>query len=120
MATLLFTRSNSTRLGLKKKTLAERVTLGANTLVIIIISLICFVSVSYLVHSNKTAAKGYVLKELREEEQVLSAQANYWALKVSREQSLGSLKASHAVAKMKKADQIVYMNNTGSQVALLK
>lgn len=120
MATLLFTRSNTHRIGLKKKTLAERVTLGANTLVIVIIALICVVSVSYLIHSNKTAAKGYILKELKEEERILAQQANYWSLKVSREQSLKSLKTSHEVARMTKTDQIVYMNNKDSQVALLK
>jgi len=120
MATLLLTRSNTTRTGVKKKTLGQRVTIGANSLVVIIISLICLVSVSYLIQSNRSAAKGFVLKELKEEEQQLSQQANYWALKVSRARSLRSLETSAISRRMSTTTDIVYVNPKDTAVALSK
>ncbi len=117
MATLLLTHGSRTSRGVKKRTLAERVTIGANTLVVIIIALIALVSVSYLFHSNKSAAKGYILKELKEEEAALNQQANYWALKVSREQSYKALKTSKELTQMAPATTLVYVDSD-TEVAL--
>lgn len=119
MPTVLLTKGQDTRPGMKKKTLAERVTIGANTLVIVLITLICMVSVAYLVHANKSAAKGYVLKELKEEEKVLQQKANYWALKVSKSKSLSSLSNSKIQQSMRPTNKVVFIKGD-TAVALLK
>lgn len=100
MGELLITKGNQSKRGEKKKTLAERVVLGTNTLVILLIFLICTVSISYLVHSNRSAAKGYILKELKEDEKKLMQDANYWSLKLSKLTSLKRLERSSIASQM--------------------
>jgi len=119
MATLLLTRGSTSKKGVKKKTLQERVVVGANTLVMIIIALICLVSVSYLIQSNKSAAKGYVLKELQEEEKHLQEQSNFWALKISRARSLKAVEHANVEKDMHDIADRVFMKGE-TKVALRK
>ena len=119
MATLLLTKGSSNRNGIKKKTLAQQVTIGANTLVIVIISMICLVSVSYLISSNRSAARGYILKELQEEEKQLLQIANYWSLKISKSRSLKAISASPMQRNMRPAGDVVYVKGD-TAVALLR
>ncbi len=119
MGELLMTRGRTTRRGEKKKTLSQRVVFGTNTLVVLLIFLICTVSISHLIHSNKSAAKGYILKELKEEEKLLMQKANYWSLKLSKLTSLNRLESSKISSTMRPLPEIVYLKNDTS-VALLK
>lgn len=119
MATLLLTKGTSSRVGVKKKTLAQQVSVGANTLVIVIISMICLVSVSYLISSNKSAARGYILKELQEEEKQLQQISNYWALKISKARSLKSISSSSIEKDMRPISDVAYLKGD-AEVALLK
>ena len=119
MATLLLTKGTSSRIGVKKKTLAQQVSIGANTLVIVIISMICLVSVSYLISSNKSAARGYILKELQEEEKQMQQVANYWALKISKARSLKSISTAAIQHQMRPIGDVAYLKGD-TAVALLK
>lgn len=119
MATLLLTKGSSAKTGLKKKTLAQQVSIGANTLVIVIISMICVVSVSYLISSNRSAARGYILKELQVEEKQLQQIANYWSLKISKTRSLKSIETSPIQQKMRPINNVAFVKGD-TAVALLK
>lgn len=119
MATLLLTKGSTNRLGVKKKTLAQQVRIGANTLVIVIISMICLVSVSYLISSNRSAARGYILKELQEEEKQLQQIANYWSLKISKARSLKAISTSPMQKHMRPAGDIAFVKGD-TAVALLR
>ena len=109
MTSLLLTKGSSIKPGVKKKTLAERVNIGANSLVIVIISLICMVSVSYLIHSNKSSAKGFVLEQLQKEQRDLDQELSFWELKVARATSLTSLHGSSIASQMKKTQDIEFI-----------
>ena len=100
MSHLLITRTRSPKKGFKKRTLAETVHIGANSLVIFVVTLICLISLAYLVHSNKTATKGYVLKQLQKEKSQLVIENEIWDMKISRARSLASLGSNSFVAKM--------------------
>lgn len=119
MATLLLTKGASSKVGVKKKTLAQQVSIGANTLVIVIISMICLVSVSYLISSNRSAARGYILKELQEDEKHLQQIANYWALKISKSRSLKSISSAAIQKQMRPIDDVAFIKGD-TAVALLK
>ncbi|MFN7160856.1 MAG: hypothetical protein ACK4NC_04590 [Candidatus Gracilibacteria bacterium] len=109
MAALLLTTGSSGKQGIKKKTLAERVSIGANSLVIVIISLICMVSVSYLLHSNKSSAKGYVLEQLQKEQRNLDQDLSFWELKIARAKSLEALEKSSIAQSMTKAKKLEFI-----------
>lgn len=119
MATLLMTKGTSSKVGVKKKTLAQQVSIGANTLVIVIISMICLVSVSYLISSNRSAARGYILKELQVEEKQLQEIANYWSLRISKARSLKSISSAGIERQMRPIDDVAYIKGD-TAVALLK
>lgn len=109
MSTLLITKTSTAQSGMKKKTLSEKVTVGANTLVVLIISSICIVSVAYLVHSNKSAAKGYVLKQLKEQEKTLDQEVSYWELKVAKMKSLHALEQTAVAREMHAAAKVEFV-----------
>lgn len=119
MATLLLTKGSTSKVGVKKKTLAQQVSIGANTLVIVIIALICLVSVSYLISSNRSAARGYILKELQEEEKQLQQVANYWSLKISKARSLKSISSAGIQSKMRPISDVAFVKGD-TAVALLR
>lgn len=119
MTSLLLTKGSNGKQGVKKKTLAERVSIGANSLVIVIISLICMVSISYLVHSNKSSAKGYVLEQLQKEQRELDQALSFWELKVARAKSLTALHASSIATKMVRSQNLEFVRGD-SAVAVNK
>lgn len=109
MSSILITNSGTTKKGFKKKTLAQKVHIGANSLIIFIVSLICVISLIYLVHSNQTATKGYILKELQREKNDLAIENEIWDMKISRARSLSSLQNNSYVSDMVRADEPIFV-----------
>ena len=109
MASLLLTTGNSNKIGVKKKTLAQKVSIGAHSLVIFQVLFIAVVGISYFIHTNKSTAKGFVLEQLQKEQRELDQELSFWDLKVARSKSLESLHKSSIASHMVKSKKLEFI-----------
>ena len=118
MARLLtFTKSNTAKRGIRKKTISDKLRVGSVTLGFITVTLICLLSLFYLSGVNSLATKGYDIKfyeerlnELKKENQRLKTEA-------AELQSMRRLKDSVEKLNMVSVRNVSYISGSGSVVA---
>ncbi len=103
----------------KKTTLGHEVKIGVHSLLIFNIIIICVLTVTYIIHSNKTATTGYVLKQLEDERKRLVIQSEVWDMKISRAQSLLMKKSSPTILSMQQISDPLFTRGD-SAVAMKK
>lgn len=106
---MLIVHGRKIQKGIRKKTLSQKIEMGINTLVFTTITLICVISLLYLAHANKVATKGYQLKNLKEERNLLMTENEIWNMKIARSQAIDTLKKDPLIAKMKTAGELKYI-----------
>lgn len=97
---LLITKSNTTKSGIRKKTLSQTIEFGAMSLIAVTAMLICILSLVYLTHTNKTATRAYQLTQLKVERDRLIKENEAWNLKISKVQSLLTLQEDNKIQAM--------------------
>lgn len=97
---LLITKTNSTKVGVRKRTLSQTIEFGAISLIVVTMVLICILSLVYLTHTNKIATRGYQLKQLEYERKQLITENEAWNLKISQAQSILTLEQDPKIAAM--------------------
>lgn len=98
--TLLITKTNSAKVGVRKKTLSQTIEFGAMSLVVVTMLLICILSLVYLTHSNKNATRAYQLKALEYDRAKLITENESWNLKISQVQSILTLEQDPKIISM--------------------
>jgi hypothetical protein len=106
---LILTNNRSLAPGIRRRTLSSRVQIGTVTLTFVIIALALAVSLIYLAHANRTATRGYIIRRLETEKNVIQTQNEIWEQKVSEAKSLGAIKNSKIVAEMKPVREANYI-----------
>ncbi len=91
---------NSRRRSYRKRTLSMRVRLGNFSLSVVLIALMCVLSVAQVLHTNNIQTKGYEIRELEQEKQVLLVKHKALKMAVTEAQSLAAIKDSDVVENM--------------------
>lgn len=110
MNQVIITRSSETVRGARRTTLAQKISVGQNTLVMVLIILITIVSLLYLVHQNSSATKGYALKVLEYEYDELLQKNEVWNMRIATEKSLRTITESPVINGMVDAGDPTYIN----------
>lgn len=84
----------------RKRTLSMRIRLGNFSLSIILLALMCILSVAQVLHANSIQTKGYEIRELEEQKQVLLVKNKALKMAVTEAQSLQSIRDSSIVDNM--------------------
>lgn len=103
MSSALFIENKTSR-AVRKKTLSQKIEFGKTSLTFLTIILVAMVSLVYLAHANKSATKGYVLKELQQEQVVLLKKLEVVDMQIAEATSLQKLDGDAVVASMITAD----------------
>lgn len=109
MPSFLITRSSSTVRGVRKTTFSRKIAIGESTLVILLVVLISLVSLLYLVHSNKSATKGYALKMLEREYQELVQINEVWNMRIAESKAMRTILSSNVVNGMYDSDEVIFL-----------
>ena len=94
---------------LLSRTLSQKVEVGINALLFVIIALVALISLAYLANSNANATKGYALKNLELKRSQLVTENEVWDMEIAKTQALESLQNDPKVQKMVKADQPLFI-----------
>ncbi|MBI5411586.1 hypothetical protein HZA43_00230 [Candidatus Peregrinibacteria bacterium] len=103
----LFATNN--RALVSKKTLSERVEASISSLVFVIITLICLLSLAYLAHANQNATRGYALRNLELKQSNLAIQNEVWDMQIAKAQSLEIIQKDPKILSMIKADKPLFI-----------
>lgn len=115
MPPVLITRSASTLRGVRKTTLSRKLAIGETSLIIILVVLISLTSMLYLVHSNKSATKGYELKILDLEHEELVQHNEVWNMRIAEAKAMRTILNSAVVNNMTKNGDIVFLDPTENE-----
>lgn len=107
MSAYLFASHN--RVLQRKQTLSQRVEASISSLLFVIITLICLLSLAYLAHANKNATKGYALKNMELKRSNLLIQNEVWDMQIAKAQSLEVLQNDPKILAMTKADKPLFI-----------
>lgn len=107
MTSAVFIDNNPTKV--RKNTLSQKVEVGVNALVFVIIALVALVSLLYLANANRNATKGYALKTLEMERTRLITENEIWDMEIARVQALNNIQNDNNVRYMVKADAPMYV-----------
>jgi len=99
MSSALFIENKTSR-AVRKKTLSQKIEFGKTSLTFLTIILVAVVSLVYLAHANKSATKGYVLKELQQEEVILARDLEVVEMQIAEATSLQTLSLDAGLASM--------------------
>lgn len=94
MSSVLVVSTRGTRISLHRRTLSQSIRVGVVTLSVMLILLIATVLVAYLMASNVSATKGYVIKELKQERETLHRTAEHLTMTISQAAALDGVAGS--------------------------
>ena len=100
---------NNTSNSVRKKTLSQKVEVGINLLIFMIIVIVAIISLIFLAHANKNATKGYALKNLEKQRTNLVTENEVWDMEIANVKSLENLLNDPKILSMRKADQPRFM-----------
>lgn len=106
---ITLTPGSATPLGTRRRTLSQRVELGATTLTFAVLALAVVISLIYLAHANRTATRGYVIKKLEVEKNALVTQKEIWQQQVNEAKSLATIEKSEVARGMQPVSDAVWV-----------
>ena len=108
---LTITNSNTSRLGVQKRTIKQELKVGPVSLTFILICLLCILSIFYLIQSNQVATKGYEIKKLEEQQTKLVVEQEKLKLQSAELQSLKQIEGGISDLKMIPTKKVNYWSN---------
>jgi hypothetical protein len=110
------------RSAVRKKPLSHSIQVGANTLLLLVITLSMIVTFLYLAYANRNATRGYDLKELQAERNQLMAEVEVADMQLSKSMALTTLEDDAVITAMVRPSEIAFVGpktayalNTGSE-----
>lgn len=94
---------------IRKPTLSQRIEASVSSLVFVVITLVCLISLAYLAHSNQTATQGYALKTLEAKRSNLVIENEVWDMQIAKTQSLAELENDPKIVSMVKAEKPLFI-----------
>jgi cell division protein FtsL len=102
----------------REKMILSNIKAGPVTLVIILLSLVCFLSLFFLAQVSQSSTKSYEIADLEKKVKELKEQNKVLELKAAELRSFENIKNEAEKLNMVSADKIVYIKQSGRSVAV--
>lgn len=109
---LIISDSNTMKMGVRKRTIKPELRVGPVSLTFILISLLCILSLFYLIQSNQAATKGYEIRKLEEQQTQLLEETEKLKLQSAQLQSLKAIEGGTEELRMVPTKKVNYWSNT--------
>jgi len=94
---------------LRSRTLSQKVEVGINALLFVIIALVAVISLAYLANANHNATKGYALKNLELKRTNLLTENEVWDMEIAKTQALENVQNDPRIQRMVKANEPMFV-----------
>jgi cell division protein FtsL len=105
---LTITNSNTTQLGVKKRTVKSELKIGPVSLTFIAIIIVCVLALFYLSQSNQAAIKGYEIKKLEDKQAQLISEKEQLDVEVASLKSIKQIENNSEINNMVPSKQLNY------------
>jgi len=105
---LTITASNTSRLGIQKRTIRPQLKVGPVSLSFIAIAIACILALFYLSQANQAAIKGYQIQELENKNAEMIAEREKLEVEMASLQSINQIESKGAVNSMVPSKKINY------------
>lgn len=109
MARLVITNSSEVRQGFRKKALRTHLRLGSVSLIFTLAVLIAVLSVLQLLHANRVATRGYIIRNLEIEKAQVLNDNQILKMQVARAKSLTSIIKNETTMRMVEVTQPTFL-----------